>query len=198
MDKDEIQDWLVKTGRKMITQNGPEALTVRKLSEASGCSVGMIYSQFANMDNFVLIQNFLTLDELEKKFEQIEKTGNPFQDMNTFLQVFVDFVLQNKNLWYVLYNFHMNNNNRTFSFFYLRKVVQIVGIVSELLRHIVPNMEIPERLLSAQILWLTLFALSAFLSTNTLDSFSKADKHMICQVLLNTYLAGLTVLEVKK
>ncbi len=198
MEKDNIQDWLVKTGRKMVQDNGPEALTVRKLAEASGCSVGMIYNQFANMENFILIQNFLTLDDLEKKFRKIEKTGNPYQDINVFLQTFVDFVISNKNLWSMLHNFHLNNNSRTFSFFYLRKVVQIVGNVSEMVRRIVPDMEIPERLLSAQILWLTLFSLSSFLAKDTLDSFSKVNKKMICQVLLNTYIAGLTVLENKK
>ncbi|MBR1398767.1 MAG: TetR/AcrR family transcriptional regulator [Alphaproteobacteria bacterium] len=198
MEKDNIQDWLVKTGRKMVQDNGPEALTVRKLAEASGCSVGMIYNQFANMENFILIQNFLTLDDLEKNFRKIEKTGNPYQDINVFLQTFVDFVISNKNLWSMLHNFHLNNNSRTFSFFYLRKVVQIVGNVGEMVRRIVPDMEIPERLLSAQILWLTLFSLSSFLAKDTLDSFSKVNKKMICQVLLNTYIAGLTVLENKK
>lgn len=182
----------------MVQDNGPEALTVRKLAEASGCSVGMIYNQFANMENFILIQNFLTLDDLEKNFRKIEKTGNPYQDINVFLQTFVDFVISNKNLWSMLHNFHLNNNSRTFSFFYLRKVVQIVGNVGEMVRRIVPDMEIPERLLSAQILWLTLFSLSSFLAKDTLDSFSKVNKKMICQVLLNTYIAGLTVLENKK
>lgn len=194
-DKDSIQNLLIETGRKLIQEKGTDALTARKLSEASGCSVGAIYNQFSNMDNFIVIQNYMTLDALATKLDEIEKTNNVFIDMNNFLQVFVDFVLENKNLWYLLHSFHLRNNDREFTYFYLRKVVKITGIINSLLQQILPEMERPERILSSQILWLTLFALSSFLTKDILDSFTKINKETICQVLLNTYVAGLTVLE---
>lgn len=179
----------------MVKENGTKALTVRKLSEASGCSVGAIYNQFTNMDNFIVIQNYMTLDELAEKLEKVERSGDAFVDLNRFLHEFVDFVITNKNLWYMLHSFHLRNNNRTFSYFYLRKVVKITGLINGFLQQIVPQMERPERILSSQILWLTLFALSSFLTKDILDSFPKINKETICQVLLNTYVAGLTVLE---
>ena len=36
MEKDNIQNLLLETGRKIVQEKGTEALTVRKLSEASG------------------------------------------------------------------------------------------------------------------------------------------------------------------
>ena len=57
MEKDNIQKLLIDIGRQIVREKGTEALTARKLSEASGCSVGAIYNQFSNMDNFVVIQN---------------------------------------------------------------------------------------------------------------------------------------------
>ena len=42
MEKDNIQNLLLETGRKIVQEKGTDALTVRKLSEASGCSVGAI------------------------------------------------------------------------------------------------------------------------------------------------------------
>lgn len=98
----------------------------------------------------------------------------------------------------MLHSFHLRNNNRTYSFFYLRKVVKITGLINGLLQKIVPNMERPERILSSQILWLTLFSLSSFLTKDILDSFTKVNKRTICQVMLNTYVAGLSVLEKAK
>ena len=62
--KAEIRAWLLQVGRKLAAEKGAAFLTARKLSEASGCSVGTIYNQFGNMDNFVLEQNVVTLDEL--------------------------------------------------------------------------------------------------------------------------------------
>ena len=197
MEKDNIQNLLLETGRKIVQEKGTEALTVRKLSEASGCSVGAIYNQFSNMDNFVVIQNYMTLDALAGCLEKVQNTGDAFADMNAFLHEFVNFVIENKNLWFMLHSFHLRNNNRTFSYFYLRKVVKITGLINKLLIQLVPNMERPERILSSQILWLTLFALSSFLTKDILDSFTKVNKETICQLMFNTYVAGLTVLEKK-
>ena len=44
--KAEIRAWLLQVGRKLAAEKGAAFLTARKLSEASGCSVGTIYNQF--------------------------------------------------------------------------------------------------------------------------------------------------------
>ncbi|MBR3677007.1 MAG: TetR/AcrR family transcriptional regulator [Alphaproteobacteria bacterium] len=195
MEKGNIQDLLIGIGRKIVCEKGTEALTVRKLSEASGCSVGAIYNQFSNMDNFVIIQNFMTLKVLSSTLEKVPETGEPFVDANALLQSFVDFVLKNKNLWFLLYNFHLTHPKREYSFYYLRVVVKILSHINKTLSKTVPEMERPERLLSSQVLWLCVFALSAFLAKDVLEPLSKAKEENICQIMFNTYMAGLTVLE---
>lgn len=197
MEKDNIQNRLLNIGRKMVRENGPDALTVRKLSEASGCSVGAIYNQFSNMENFIVIQNYKTLETLADKLQKVERSGDPYVDLNNMLNTFVDFVLNNKNLWYLLYRFHLHKDARSYTAFYLRKVAKIVQIIKNLTAEIMPHMEQPERILSTQVLWLTLFALSALLTKDVLDSYAKIDKRTLCQIFLNTYIAGLTVLEKK-
>lgn len=196
MEKDDIQNLLIHIGRKIVKEKGASALTARKLSEASDCSVGAIYNQFSNMDNYVLVQNYITLDELSEKLQTVEKTDNPFVDMNNLLQNFVTFVLENNNLWFMLYNYHLTSRRR-FSFYYLRKVASLIKIVNEYIEKIVPKMDAPERLLSAQVLWLTLLSVSSFLTNDSLNGLSKVNKTTLCRILLDTYLAGLTVLENK-
>ena len=44
--KDNVRRLLLDTGRRLVTEKGAEYLTARKLSEASGCSIGTIYNQF--------------------------------------------------------------------------------------------------------------------------------------------------------
>ena len=197
MEKENIQDLLIDIGRKIVREKGTEALTVRKLSEASGCSVGAIYNQFSNMDNFVIIQNFMTLKVLSETLEKVPETGDPFVDANALLQNFVDFVLKNKNLWFLLFNFHLTHPKREYSFYYLRVVVKILSHIKKILLQTVPEMERPECLLSSQVLWLSLFALSSFLTKGVLEPLSKAKEENICQIMFNSYMAGLTVLERK-
>ena len=97
MEKDNIQNRLIQIGRLIVKEKGAESLTARKLAEASGYSVGAIYNQFSNMDNYVLVQNYITLDELSRKLSVAKKSENPFVDINNFLQIFVSFVLENNN-----------------------------------------------------------------------------------------------------
>ena len=185
MEKDNIQNLLIHIGRKIVKEKGASALTARKLSEASDCSVGAIYNQFSNMDNYVLVQNYITLDELSEKLQTVEKTDNPFVDMNNLLQNFVTFVLENNNLWFMLYNYHLTTRRR-FSFYYLRKVASLIKIVNEHIEKIVPEMDAPERLLSAQVLWLTLLSVSSFLTNDSLNGLSKVNKTTLCRILLDT------------
>lgn len=195
MSKDNIQENLVSKGRELIREKGAAFLTARKLSEASGYSVGTIYNQFGNMDNFILIQNYLTLDALYDRLARFQASGTAYQRLNLYAREFIDFVLENKNLWFMVHNFHLHNNNRRFSKIYLRRVVQITQLVEGAFRTLFPDIPLPERILSLQVLWLSLFALSSFLTTDTLDSFSKINKRTLCELLLNTYLAGMKVLE---
>lgn len=195
MNKDNIQENLVNKGRGLIKEKGAEFLTARKLSEASGYSVGTIYNQFGNMDNFILIQNYLTLDSLYARLSQMQSSGTPYQRLNLYTREFINFVLENKNLWFLVHNFHLHNNNRRFSKIYLRRVVQITQLMENAFKALFPDIPLPERILSLQVLWLSLFSLSSFLTTDALDSFSKINKNSLCELLLNTYLAGIKVLE---
>lgn len=198
MEKDSIQNLLLEIGRQIVREKGSDALTVRKLSEASGCSVGAIYNQFSNMDNFIVIENYMTLDALGRKLAKVGQTQNPFFDLNNLIEAFVDFVLKNKNLWYMLYQFHLSKHEHVYTFLYLRKVVKVTRHLSEIICRIVPQMERPERILSSEVLWLTVFALSSFLSKDMLDSMPKVGRKALCQILVNTYVAGLTVIENKE
>lgn len=195
MNKDNIQENLVNKGRELIKEKGAEFLTARKLSEASGYSVGTIYNQFGNMDNFILIQNYLTLDSLYARLSQMQASGTHYQRLNLYTREFINFVLENKNLWFLVHNFHLHNNNRRFSKIYLRRVVQITQLMENAFKALFPDIPLPERILSLQVLWLSLFSLSSFLTTDALDSFSKINKNSLCELLLNTYLAGIKVLE---
>ncbi|MBP5352683.1 MAG: TetR/AcrR family transcriptional regulator [Alphaproteobacteria bacterium] len=197
MEKENIQQLLLQVGKKLVCERGVEALTARKLSEASGCSVGAIYNQFSNMDNFVVVLNYMTLDELLHQIQQIEMTDDAHADMNNIVRCFTRFVGENQNMWFMLYNFYLRAEKQEYSFLYLRNVAKIVNIVSDILQRILPDMERPERILSSQILWLTMFALSPFLTRENFQAASKINSTSVCQIVLNTFVAGLTILEKK-
>lgn len=194
MIKDNIRKILIKTGRRLVKEKGAEYLTARKLSDASGYSVGTIYNQFGTMDGFIMEQNKITMDELLKYMRSIFAEDDAYLMLNRYLDTFVAFVLANQNLWFLLYNFHLNAVYKKLPKDYLRKMVEVTAIWQPYFDKVYPNLATKERQLSLHVLWLALFSVSSFLTTQVLDNFSRVNKKHLCKLLMNTYLAGLTVL----
>lgn len=192
--KDNIRKTLISKGRELVKLKGADYLTARKLAEASEYSVGTIYNQFGTMDNFVLEQNKQTLDELLRFMLKTPKGESSYQMLNRYLDAFVNFVSANRNLWFLLYNFHLHAEYGKLPKLYLRKLVMVTKVWEGAFDDVYGNLKVKERQLARQVLWLTLFSLSSFLTTNALDNFSRINKKSLCKLLLNTYLAGLMVL----
>ncbi len=194
MNKDDIQENLIKIGRNIVQEKGPDFLTARKLSEASGYSVGTIYNQFGNMDNYILIQNYITLDTLYHNLIKVQKNSS-YEKLNEYIRIFAEFVLQNRFLWHMLFNFHLNCTDRLFSVTYLRRVSMIISLFEKNLTDLYQGLEFKKRHAFVEVLWITLFALSSLLTTSALETYSKINATKICELLLNTYLAGIKVSE---
>ena len=192
--KDKIHETLIIKGRDLVRRKGAEFLTARKLSEATGYSVGTIYNQFANMDKFIMEQNMLTLDELYLVLKKLLPDTNAYKNLNRYIDAFVAFVLSQPNLWFLLYNFHICSKYENFPPIYLRKLLRLTNLWRKEFNAVFAELSPAERKDSLQVLWLSMFSLSSFLTLNGLDKMSKVNKKNICKLLLNTYLAGLSVL----
>lgn len=195
MKKDLIHQSLMATGRQLVQEKGVDFLTARKLSDASGYSVGTIYNQFSNMDKFILAQNMQTLDELYEKLLKIIPDNDAYKNLNRYLDGFVTYVLGNPNLWFLLYNFHLNTKDTKLPNAYLKRLVRATSLWQKYFDIVFKNLSIKERNLAKQVLWLSLFSMSSFLTTHALDGFGHINKKTICKLLLNTYLAGLTTIK---
>jgi AcrR family transcriptional regulator len=192
--KDNIRKVLIKTGRRLVKEKGASFLTARKLSDASGYSIGTIYNQYGTMDGFIMEQNKITMDELLQYMRNIFVESDPYLMLNRYLDTFVSFVMANKNLWFLLYNFHLNAIYKKLPKDYLRKLIAVTSLWQPFFNEVYPNLLPKERRLSLNVLWVALFSVSSFLTTEALDNFSKVNRKNLCKLLLNTYLAGLTVL----
>ncbi len=193
--KDKIHQELLLKGRKLVLLKGADFLTARKLSEATGASVGTIYNQFGNMDNFILEQNIQTLDELYAHLSVLLPDKNPYKNLNRYVDAFVAFVLNQPNLWFLLFNFHLKSGSYSYPKTYLRRLWKIINLWRAEFLKIFASLSPAEIKVSLQVLWLSMFSLSSYLTLNGLDKMSKINKKNVCKLLLNTYLAGLSVLK---
>ncbi len=194
MLKDNVYEKLIEAGKSLVQTKGADYLTARKLSAATGFSVGTIYNQFENMDAFLLELNINTLKELKQQLQNVVIGTDPYVNLNLYVDAFVNFVLKNKGLWFVLYNFHVTTNSKKLTKKYLRQMMEVVNFWKTSFNKAYEKMPQKEKKLSLQVLWLSIFSLSSYLTTQTLDNMSGVSKYNICKLLFNVYLAGLKVL----
>ena len=194
MTKNNIQDILIKKGRELIWEKGTENLTARKLSEFSGYSVGTIYNQFGSMEGFILLQNYITLDELFIFMKKTKFSSNPYILINAYADAFVTFVLNNNNFWDLLFNFHIKNGSKTLSRLYLRKISEILKLIDAPFGELYPFLEKKEKTVLLNTLWQTLFSLSSFLLSGDCSTEATARKKTTCKITLNAFLSGTLIL----
>ena len=193
--KEEIRVDLIVKAREILKDKGFDFLTARKLSEYSGYSVGTIYNQFKSMDNLVMWENCLTLDELNESLKKTEFTSDAYRNLNRLIDRFVDFVLDNKNLWFTLYNFHFKDIMDEYAIFYLKRIVKIIQLLENNLCKLFSKVSANERKVSTEVLFISLFAVSSLLTTE--KEFARLNKKYVVKVMFNTYLAGISALAKK-
>ena len=191
--KENIRRYLVEVGRKMVEEKGQEFLTARKLSEMSGCSVGTIYNQFSAMDKLITEINIETLKSLYNLLLRVKTERSAYKNLNAYIDVFVGYVLSNPNLWLMLYNYHLNTQKLPLS--YKAIIIKMMKLWQPSFDALYTHMNARKRKVARQVLWLSLFALSSFLTTRIIDDFKMVNKKSLCKLMLNTYLAGLAVLK---
>ncbi len=191
--KENIRELLLQTAQSLVEDKGAEYLTARKLSEASGCSVGTIYNQFASMDELFASLNIATLADLQTAMKRVAVGPNAYKNLNAWLDSFVSFVLANPNRWFLLYNYHLRGGHLSAT--YRQQIISLTQMWQKSFDAVYAHLNARKRRLARQVLWLSLFALSSFLTTKVIDNLSMVNKKNLCKLLLNTYLAGIAVLK---
>lgn len=193
--KDDTRLKILEAGRELVRCKGTEFLTARKLSEASNCSIGMIYNQFANMDDFAAEQNEITLRELYEKLSAEIYGDDSYHNLMMMVDIFTSFINDNRELWFLLYNFHLNGKGTIVDMDYKRRLVALLNVGAKDFGKLFPNLGVRRRKIMREVLLLSLFSLSAVLAASMLDGMKKTNRDNLCRIFANTFLAGIALLE---
>ena len=193
--REQVRDALLKTGRKLVIDKGPEFLTARKLSEASNTSVGTIYNTFATMEDFICAENVITLKELTTALKVIIPEENPYVNLNRYADVFSSFVCNNRNLWMLLYREQLVAPIGGKVQAYKQQICRMETLIDKQAQVMFERLNKAERRAALRVLEMALFAISGFLTGESTKRIRGVNKDNICKLLLNTYLAGLASLK---
>ena len=193
--KEQTKKALLECGRKLVEEKGSDALSARKLAQAANSSVGMIYSIFATMDEFIAAQNVMTLENLYNQMNALVLSKNPFNNLNRYADIFSAYIEDNPNLWNLLFCSHLNADATKTTIAEARIIKKIDILISFQVVPLIGAMKAKEKRLVIKVLEMSLFALSGYLLGNKLNAKSGLNRKSLCKLLMNTYVAGMACLK---
>lgn len=193
--KEQTKKALLECGRKLVEEKGSDALSARKLAQAANSSVGMIYSIFATMDEFIAAQNVMTLENLYNQMNALVLSKNPFNNLNRYADIFSAYIEDNPNLWNLLFCSHLNADATKTTIAEARIIKKIDILISFQVVPLIGAMKAKEKRLAIKVLEMSLFALSGYLLGNKLNAKSGLNRKSLCKLLMNTYVAGMACLK---
>ena len=193
--RNQMKETLLSCGRKLVAENGADALSARKLAQEANSSVGMIYNLFGTMDNFIAEQNILTLKELFEQMSGVVLSKSPFNNLNRYADVLTSYIEANPNLWHLLYSRHLAAAAPKSTIAEARIIKKIDVLIGMQAAKLIGGMSVKEKRLALKVLEMSLFALSGYLLGSKLNPKSGVNRGNLCKLLMNTYIAGLASLK---
>ena len=133
---------LIDVAERHIAEGSLSSLKAREVAREAGCSLGAIYNVFADMDELVFAVNARTLSRLDQtlasRMESIED-DDIIAIMTTLAMVYLDFSVENPNLWSALFE-HQYTDGRATPEWLVTAQAKLIGYIAYPLRRFLPDM----------------------------------------------------------
>jgi AcrR family transcriptional regulator len=104
----DLRRHLIEAADRRISREGLAALRARDLARDAGCSVGAIYTVFADLDDLVFAVNSRTLDRLDAALRQASaRTPDPARILIDLAAAYLDFAVSHRREWMALFEHHI-------------------------------------------------------------------------------------------
>ncbi len=84
----------------MIEEQGVVEVSVRKVADQSGYSLGTIYNHFENLDELLWLSRTLMLEDIDSYFLDLRLVINDNNDLKLLFRRFMDYFINKPNIYY--------------------------------------------------------------------------------------------------
>jgi len=189
--KDEIQALTISAATKLVREEGFSGLSARKIATEIGYNAAMLYHFFDNLDHIILKVNAQTLNNMYIELQKsVEKCRNPRSCVISLGHTYINFALENRNLWNMVFE-HALPNDATIPDWYQAKVDSMFSLVEEMMKPLLSDLS-PRKLdQAAHALWCGVHGICVLAVTRKMNLNDK-EVHALTESLISNYLLGLT------
>lgn len=190
--REEIREMALAAAEQLVSEQGFEGLSARKVANSIGYTVGTLYLVFENLDDLVLHINARTLDRLHRRMEEAQ-TGcsDPGHCLQQLGQTYIGFASDNPYLWEMVFKHRLPEGQQVPTWFQ-EKVHRMFAMVEAQLKPLAKNRSQPEIAQAAGALWGGVHGICMLALTGKIGVAGEVSAQDLTKSLMLNYLKGFT------
>lgn len=177
----------------ILVREGIAGLTMRKVSDAIGYTVGNLYLLFENQDQLLVAVNERTADAIYVALrDSVEDVSDPKAQLRELSAAYIEFALRNASRWRLMFEHSLPVGSQRPRAVELR-IRRMFELVESSIKPHLQNASVERLRLNATALWSGVHGICSLAVTGKLrwsgtDSYRHLSDHLV-----ETFLAGLAV-----
>lgn len=190
--REEIRSMALVAAEQLVSEQGYEGLSARKVASAIGYTVGTLYLVFENLDDLILHINARTLDRLYRRMEEVQTDcRDPGYCLQQLGQTYIGFASDNPYLWKMVFKHRLPEGQQVPAWFQ-EKVHRMFAMVEAQLKPLAKNRSHAEIAQAAGALWGGVHGICMLALTGKIGVAGEVSAQDLTQTLMNNYLQGFT------
>ena len=164
--REELGALILTNARRIVREDGVDALTARKIAAAAGYTVGTIYQHFGNMDDLVHRLNGETLRMLLVDCSKVPEQRETRDRLFALAKTFVGFAVI----------FYRYGPGHEWSADYDRIVDQLLGLLLDATSALCGDRDQKEQILDVRLLWASMYGIFSLNANGRLGQGTTLDE----------------------
>ena len=189
--RDQLRTAMIDAAERIITSQGVETLTARRLAADLNIAVGTTYNVFRQMDDLIGEVNARTIARITEVITSVEKAGRESDELlMAYADAYIAFVTNNSNTWAALFVGEIDPESESHKR-NLAQTLHLFSYIEDALSTVSTNAEQSEIQSSARALWAAVHGMLSLVAHGRHTILGLGDIRETIQLLITNHVAGM-------
>ncbi len=189
--RDHLRTAMIDAAERIITAQGVEALTARRLAADLNIAVGTTYNVFRQMDDLIGEVNARTIAKITDVITSVDKAGRESDELlMAYADAYIGFVTSNSNTWAALFVGEIDPESESHKR-NLAQTLHLFSYIEDALSTVSTNTDKSEIQASARALWAAVHGMLSLVAHGRHTILGLGDIRETIQVLITNHVAGM-------
>ncbi|MEM6832909.1 MAG: TetR/AcrR family transcriptional regulator [Pseudomonadota bacterium] len=187
--REEIAALAIASAKKLISENGIEEASIRKVAGDIGYSPGTLYNVFEDFYEIIIAVAEGVLDEMIAAASTDLEGKQGREGLYELADFYVRFTQLNYHRWRLVTEYQLPKG-KSLPKTYVEKMNAVLGFIERAIKHYFPESQAMERRKTAVTLWASLHGVCS-VSSNSLARIPPRARRELARILVDRFVVGL-------